>query len=66
MHLARVTAVCWSPDSNLIATGALDTNIVVAKVINLDDSKVVVKGMKQACSINTCIQLTTLKHCYIS
>ena len=45
MHVARVTSVCWSPDSNLIASGGLDTNIVVAKVINLDDSRVVVKGM---------------------
>ena len=46
VHLARVTVVCWSPDSTMIATGALDTNIVVAKVTNLDDSKVVVKGMR--------------------
>ena len=45
MHVARVTSVCWSPDSTLIASGGLDTNIVVAKVTNLDDSKVVVKGM---------------------
>ena len=46
VHLARVTVVCWSPDSNWIATGALDTNIVVAKVTDLDNTKVVVKGMR--------------------
>ena len=46
MHVARVTVVCWSPDSSMIATGALDTNIVVAKVTDLDNTKVVVKGMR--------------------
>jgi len=45
VHLARVTSVCWSPDSSLIASGGLDTNIVVAKVTDLDNSRVVVKGM---------------------
>ena len=65
MHLARVTAVCWSPDSNLIATGGLDTNIVVARVTNLDGSKVVVKGTRAYC-IDTCIQFTSFEHSYIS
>lgn len=46
VHVARVTSVCWSPDSNLLASGGLDTNIVVAKVTDLDNSRVMVKGTK--------------------
>ena len=57
MHVGRVTSVCWSPDSNLIASGGLDTNIVVAKVINLDDSRVVVKGMSLNIGIHLALTL---------
>ncbi|XP_065919248.1 WD repeat-containing protein 1-like [Dysidea avara] len=44
VHLARVTSVAWSPDSSMVATGGVDTNLVVAKLGDLDNKKVMVKG----------------------
>lgn len=42
VHLSRVTALAWSPDSQRVASGSIDTNVAVCSVV--DDSTKVCRG----------------------
>lgn len=41
--MARVTCLAWSPDSRYIASGALDTNVLIDNVEN-PNKKIQIKG----------------------
>ncbi|CAD5185907.1 unnamed protein product [Musa acuminata subsp. malaccensis] len=43
-HTARINCLAWSPDSHLIATGSLDTSVIVYEVDKPASSRITIKG----------------------
>uniref|UniRef100_A0A7N0VA81 66 kDa stress protein n=1 Tax=Kalanchoe fedtschenkoi TaxID=63787 RepID=A0A7N0VA81_KALFE len=43
-HTARINCVAWSPDSCMVATGSLDTCVIVYKVDKPASSRLTIKG----------------------
>lgn len=43
-HTARVNAAAWSPNSRYVATGGLDTNIMIYDLKNSGEHPIVIKG----------------------
>ncbi len=44
-HTARVNCVAWSDDSRYIATGGLDTNLIVWDMQNTGEHPIIIKGV---------------------
>uniref|UniRef100_A0AC35UDM2 WD_REPEATS_REGION domain-containing protein n=1 Tax=Rhabditophanes sp. KR3021 TaxID=114890 RepID=A0AC35UDM2_9BILA len=51
-HTARVNCAAWSPNNRFIATGGLDTNIMVWDMQNTGEHPLVIKGAHTMSSIN--------------
>ncbi|URE48964.1 WD domain, G-beta repeat [Musa troglodytarum] len=43
-HTARINCLAWSPDSHLIATGSLDTSVIVYEVDKPASGRITIKG----------------------
>ncbi|KAG1330606.1 actin-interacting protein 1-2 [Cocos nucifera] len=43
-HSARINCLAWSPDSHLIATGSLDTCVIIYEVDKPASSRITIKG----------------------
>ncbi|PON63683.1 Guanine nucleotide-binding protein, beta subunit [Trema orientale] len=43
-HTARINCVAWSPDSSLVATGSLDTCVIIYEVDKPASSRTTIKG----------------------
>lgn len=43
-HTARINCLAWSPDSHLIATGSLDTCVIVYELDKPASSRITIKG----------------------
>lgn len=43
-HTARINCLAWSPDSRLIATGSLDTSVIVYEVEKPASTRITIKG----------------------
>ncbi|OAY77862.1 66 kDa stress protein [Ananas comosus] len=43
-HTARINCVAWCPDSRLIATGSLDTSVIVYEVDKPASTRITIKG----------------------
>ncbi|XP_073116264.1 actin-interacting protein 1-2 [Elaeis guineensis] len=43
-HTARINCLAWSPDSRLIATGSLDTCVIIYEVDKPASSRITIKG----------------------
>ncbi|XP_008806259.2 actin-interacting protein 1-2-like [Phoenix dactylifera] len=43
-HTARINCLAWSPDSHLIATGSLDTCVIIYEVDKPASSRITIKG----------------------
>lgn len=44
-HTARVNCAAWSQNSRYIATGGLDTNIIVWDLQNSEEHPIIIKGL---------------------
>jgi WD repeat-containing protein 1 (actin-interacting protein 1) len=43
-HTARINCLAWSPDSHLIATGSLDTSVIVYEMEKPASTRITIKG----------------------
>ena len=43
-HTARINCLAWSPDSSMIATGSLDTCVIIYEVDKPASSRLTIKG----------------------
>ncbi|CAL9114158.1 WD domain, G-beta repeat [Musa troglodytarum] len=43
-HTARINCLAWSPDNHLIATGSLDTNVIVYELDKPASNRITIKG----------------------
>ncbi|KAL0355164.1 UNVERIFIED_CONTAM: Actin-interacting protein 1-2 [Sesamum radiatum] len=43
-HTARINCIAWSPDSSMVATGSLDTCIIIYEVDKPASSRITIKG----------------------
>lgn len=43
-HTARINCLAWSPDNTLIATGSLDTCVIVYEISKPASSRTTIKG----------------------
>lgn len=43
-HTARINCVAWSPNSHLIATGSLDTCVIVYELDKPASDRITIKG----------------------
>uniref|UniRef100_A0A0K0FLN7 Actin-interacting protein 1 n=1 Tax=Strongyloides venezuelensis TaxID=75913 RepID=A0A0K0FLN7_STRVS len=57
-HSARVNCAAWSPNNRFIATGSLDTNIMVWDMQNSGEHPLVIKGAHAMSAINGIAWLT--------
>lgn len=57
-HTARVNCAAWSPNNRFIATGSLDTNIMVWDMEKTGEHPLVIKGAHAMSSINGIAWLT--------
>lgn len=60
-HLSRVTTLAWSPDSQRVASGSIDTNIAVCSVT--DGSTKVCKGEQSSRLVTTTTPRLHQMHC---
>ncbi|CAB3408013.1 unnamed protein product [Caenorhabditis bovis] len=51
-HTAKVNCVAWSPDDNRLATGALDTNIIVWDLKKSGEHPIILKGAHAMSPVN--------------
>ena len=43
-HTARINCLAWSPDSKMVATGSLDTCIIIYEIDKPASSRMTIKG----------------------
>lgn len=43
-HTARINCLAWSPDGSMVATGSLDTCVIVYEVSKPASSRITIKG----------------------
>jgi WD40 repeat protein len=43
-HTARINCLAWSPDSSMVATGSLDTCIIIYEIDKPASSRMTIKG----------------------
>lgn len=43
-HTARINCLAWSPDCNMVATGSLDTSVIIYEVGKPASSRTTIKG----------------------
>ncbi|CAI4220980.1 unnamed protein product [Auanema sp. JU1783] len=51
-HLAKVNCAAWSPNGRYVATGGLDTNLIVWDTQNSGEHPIIIKGAHAMSSIN--------------
>ncbi|EJW73840.1 hypothetical protein WUBG_15253 [Wuchereria bancrofti] len=51
-HSARVTCSAWSPDSRFVATGGIDTNVIVWDLKHSGEHPIIIKGAHTMSPIN--------------
>ncbi|VDD95750.1 unnamed protein product [Enterobius vermicularis] len=60
-HTARVNCAAWSQNSRYIATGGLDTNIIVWDLQNSEEHPIIIKGAHPMSTVNGIGWLTSNK-----
>lgn len=43
-HTARINCLAWSPDSSMVATGSLDTCVIIYEVDKPASNRITIKG----------------------
>ncbi|GFZ12280.1 transducin family protein [Actinidia rufa] len=43
-HAARINCLAWSPDNSMVATGSLDTCVIIYEIDKLASSRITIKG----------------------
>lgn len=43
-HTARINCMAWSPDSTMVATGSLDTCVIIYEISKPASSRITIKG----------------------
>ncbi|OVA01237.1 WD40 repeat [Macleaya cordata] len=43
-HTARINCLAWSPDNTMIATGSLDTCVIIYEISKPPSSRITIKG----------------------
>lgn len=43
-HTARINCMAWSPDSSMVATGSLDTCVIIYEVDKPASNRITIKG----------------------
>ena len=43
-HTARINCLAWSPDSSMVATGSLDTCVIIYEISKPASSRITIKG----------------------